>query len=497
MVGCVFTFLWHFWGELSRKISLGFVSPRGFVSPPRFTKRTQKQSQFHDRLLGVLIVRRKKALILTITVLVIGLLSMGLLAACGEEETTTTAAPTETTAAPTETTAAPTETTAPASTETTAAAGGFDGEVVVGALASMTGANAMTGAEMKWADQQAAKDINAAGGIDVGGKKMELILKFVDDKSDATEGAAAVEKLIKVEGVELILSSNITPINLAAGIVAEKYEAFYSIATSWTDFIEAQNFKWVSDVFFTPGDAAEVPFSIVDLQPEAERPTKWCILTEDNQDGQGLGEGVKAIAAAHGYTIVQYEPYTPGTKDFSSVILKMKQNEVDAVVTLISPADGITFVKQMKEQDFSPKFLFGWKGFWPTEFMTALGPDSNYIGHDGFWSEDNGYPGSKELGEAFKADHDGLDSVSIGLSYANVQIMAQAISLAGSATAMEARDQVFGGTFPGTTMGDVTYSEKGIANVPPVGLWWMDGKRIMFWPDAGNDFVWFVPWDQR
>ena len=59
------------------------------------------------------------------------------------------------------------------------------------------------------------------------------------------------------------------------------------------------------------------------------------------------------------------------------------------------------------------------------------------------------------------------------------------------------RDQVFGGTFPGTTMGDVTYSEKGIANVPPVGLWWMDGKRIMFWPDAGNDFVWFVPWDQR
>ena len=59
-------------------------------------------------------MRSKKALILTITVLVIGLLSMGLLAACGEEETTTTAAPTETTAAPTETTAAPTETTAAA-----------------------------------------------------------------------------------------------------------------------------------------------------------------------------------------------------------------------------------------------------------------------------------------------------------------------------------------------------------------------------------------------
>ncbi len=47
---------------------------------------------------------------------------MMLMVGCGEEETTTTAAPTETTAAPTETTAAPTETTA-APTETTAAAG--------------------------------------------------------------------------------------------------------------------------------------------------------------------------------------------------------------------------------------------------------------------------------------------------------------------------------------------------------------------------------------
>ena len=194
--------------------------------------------------------------------------------------------------------------------------------------------------------------------------------------------------------MELILSTNITPINLAAGLVAEKYEAYYSIATSWTDFIAAQNFKWVSDVFFTPADAACIPFGVVGLLPEAERPTKWCILTEDNHDGQGLAEGVgpspEPMATRSPVRVLH-----PGPKDFSSVILKMKENEVDAVVVLISPADGITFVKQMKEQDFSPTFLFGWKGFWPTEFMTALGPDSNYIGHDGFWSEDNGTPAPK------------------------------------------------------------------------------------------------------
>jgi branched-chain amino acid transport system substrate-binding protein len=401
------------------------------------------------------------------------------LSACGSETTETTA----TTAGGTATTGAPAVT--------------FDGEIVLGALASQTGANAMTGAEMKWAYERAAKDINAAGGIDVAGKKMELKLKFVDDKSDATEGAAAAEKLIKVEGLKLILGTNITPINLAAGLVAEKYNAYYQISTSWTDYIAAQKFKWVSDIFFTPGAAVGIPFGVAGLLPAADQPKNWCMLTEDNTDGQGLAEGAVAIGKEKGFNIALSESYTPGTKDFSSIILKLKEKNIDAVIVLISPADGITFVKQMKEQNYSPKFMFGWKGFWPTEFMTALGADSNYMGHDGFWSEDNGAPGSKALGEAFKAEHDGLDSVSIGLSYASVQIFAQAITAAGSTDPAAVRDAVFGGTFKGTVYGDVTYAENGICDVQPYGLWWKDGKRVVYWPDQGNKWEPFVPWDQR
>ena len=69
---------------------------------------------------------------------------------------------------------------------------------------------------------------------------MELMLKLVDDKSDATEGAAAVEKLIKVEGIKLILSTQITPINLAAGHRGREVPGLLSLVTSWTDFSEAE-----------------------------------------------------------------------------------------------------------------------------------------------------------------------------------------------------------------------------------------------------------------
>ncbi len=443
-------------------------------------------------------MRSKRLFLLGLVILIVGLMSAATFTACGDEEpAATTAAPTDTTAAPTDTTAAPTDTTA-APTETTApAVGSFDGELVIGAMGTLTGMGAMNGAEHYWAYNKAVADINAAGGVDVGGKKMELKLKWIDDKSSETEAAAAVEKLIKVEGTKIILGSQTTPINMAAAIVAEKYQAYHQQVITWTNMAREQKWKWNTDLFFGPDKVGEVPFLMVELMPEAERPKNWCILTEDNADGQALGEGVKQVAALHNANIALYQTYTPGTKDYSSIILKMKQSNVDAIVVLISAADGITFTKQMKEQNYSPKYMMGWKGFWPTEYMTGLGEMSDFVCYDAFWSEDLGYPGAKELGEAYKADHDGLDSVSIGLFYANVQILKAAIEAAGAADPTAVRDQVFGGTFKGTVMGDITYDEGGVADIQPLGLQWIGGKRVLIYPESGSKMEWFKPWAER
>ena len=59
------------------------------------------------------------------------------------------------------------------------------------------------------------------------------------------------------------------------------------------------------------------------------------------------------------------------------------------------------------------------------------------------------------------------------------------------------RDAVFGDTFPGTVMGDVVYDMEGIANVIPLGLQWMGGKRVVIYPDQGNTMEWFKPWEER
>ena len=261
------------------------------------------------------------------------------------------------------------------STTNEEATGGFDGgTITIGAVNSMTGPGAMMGSEQKWAYDKAVADINDAGGVTMNGKKYKIELKYADDQSDASQAGAAMEQLIKVDGLKLILSTETTPVNQAAATVADKYKAFYMMTVAWADWIEKDKYQWTADYFFTPAIAAAVPFDMVKTMPKSEVPKKWGMFTEDNADGQGLAGGVEATAKANGYTWAYTAAATPGSKDFSSSILKLKDAGVDALCAFCNPADAITFVKQMKEANYSPKFFFGWKGFWPTEVKDGLGP---------------------------------------------------------------------------------------------------------------------------
>ena len=356
-------------------------------------------------------------------------------------------------------------------------------EILIGAVNSLTGENVLTAVECKWAYEQAIADVNKKGGIFVKefNKKLPVRLVFADDKSTADGGAAAMERLIKVNHIDLALSSNITPINLAAATVAEKYKMYYSIATSWLDFVEKEHFKYVSDIFTDTGRAAIAPFEIWKKMPEAQRPKSIALLVEDSPDGQGFGGGVRETAKQSNIKFAVDEPFNVGANDFSAQILKYKAAKVDALLTLMSPEQAVLIVRQLKEQGYRIPFLEGWKGFWPREFEKTLGKDADYIIHDGFWNSKYGGPGSEDLQKRFIAKFKN-DSVSVGLSYANAQILCMAIERAGSLSPDKVRDAVFGKEFKGTIMGDVKYNEKGLAFSPLLAMQWYHGERMPCFP---------------
>jgi len=430
----------------------------------------------------MMVHRIRRPLVITIGIILL-ISVMMLLVACGGGQTAST-------------TGTPADTT----NSTTKVTGDEVEELKIGVLSSVTGDAAMTGVEDLWAKQQAAKDINAQGGINVGGKMMKIKLVVADDKSLASEAAAAMERLIKVEGCKLILSSQPTPLNVAAGTVAEKYKVLYCCNTSWIDLMSLENFSYVSSIFFTVPGAASVPFEIMNLQPEAERPVSIAVVVQDNPDGQGLGGVIQQLAVDYGYNITVYEPYTPGTKDFSSVILMMKQAECDAMLWFGTPTDSVTIIRDIKAANLNLKYNHGWMGYWTNEFANIMGKDADYIMHDGFWTEHMPYANSAELGAQYASDNNGRDSAAIGLAYANAMVLFRAIERAGTTDPEKVRDEIYGGTFEDTPVGTVVFDDQGMANIPPLGIQWIDGERHIVWPtdlSDGYELQWIPPWDER
>jgi len=367
----------------------------------------------------------------------------------------------------------------------------------------MTGGDAMVGTEHRWAYAKAVDDINAKGGVFVKelNKKLPIKLIVVDDKSSVPEAAAAAEKLIKLEKVDFLLGTCTTPYNLAAATVAEKYKMVYVATTFWpTEFLDA-NLSWAADSFFHPYKLLLSSLQILDPIPVAERPKNVCVMVMDNPDGHAFGGGAKAATEEVGYRLALYEAYPEGAKDYSASILRMRAEKVDALVILCSSADGITLIRQMKEAKLNLKYIWGAKGFWPMEFAMVLGADSDYIVSDAHWNEALGYPGAKELQDRFRADFAGKTSATIGNFYSIVQALAQAIEQAGSLDPAKVRDVFYSGTFvaKGTTNGDLAFSDRAWAEIPPVGFQWMKAERMPAYPRVPE--VWTIklmpPWEKR
>lgn len=373
-------------------------------------------------------------------------------------------------------------------------------EILIGTNLPLTGILAMAGIEQQWAYQVAVSDVNKAGGVFVKeyGKKLPVRLIVADDESDPGKAAAAVERLIKMEKVDLLLGGFAAPFGVIPGcITAEKYKKYYHTSICLIPPWLEHKFKWSTLFFFDLVQACAVPYTIWGSLPKDQRPQKPALLMEDTFDGRAFSGIFRDQAKLFGYSFVLDEPMAVGAKDYSSQIIKAKSLGVDAILIFGSDTDCITFVRQMKENKLNVKYFHGWKGTWAGEFWTALGKDAQYILSDGFWSMDFPFPGAKQLGERYY-DKFKKYSVSVGAMYGLCQILWQGIEKAGTLDSAKVRQAVLDNEFQ-TVMGKVKYDANGVATFISTAHQWMDGKQMTVYPFKSTKYKIKIapPWDKR
>ncbi len=373
-------------------------------------------------------------------------------------------------------------------------------EILIGAHLPLTGVGSLTGSEQKWSYDQAVKDINDNGGIYVKDldKKLKVRLIVLDDESDSGKAAAAVERLIKQDKVDMILSGQNGAMGVLPGMItAEKYKKYYHGTLIWLENFLEHHFKWCTLYNFDMGQAGSMPFEVWNSLPEKDRPKRPALFLEDTFDGKMMGDAWTQIAQKYGYKIVLRQSMGLGAKDFITQVLKAREAKIDAVLLLANMPETVTLIRQMKENNVSFKAFQGFKGTWPTAFYKALGKDSDYVLCDGFWSEDYPYKGAKELGERFSKEFD-KQSISIGSTYALCQILFQAIEKAGSLDSAKVRQAVIDNKFE-TMNGSVDYDERGVALYPTGNFQWINGKQLNIYPFnlAKYKIKPAPPWNER
>src|SRR5215467_15487829 len=84
-------------------------------------------------------------------------------------------------------------------------------DLVLGAALSATGIYASNGTNTKNGYDFAAKKVNEAGGIKIGGKCFHLSIKYYDDESTPARASQLVERLINQDNIKFVLGPYSSP----------------------------------------------------------------------------------------------------------------------------------------------------------------------------------------------------------------------------------------------------------------------------------------------
>jgi branched-chain amino acid transport system substrate-binding protein len=373
--------------------------------------------------------------------------------------------------------------------------GGGGDKIVIGASIPISGDLAGFGSFLKWGYTHAVDEVNAAGGIEVDGKKKQVELKILDDKTDPNTTSSNTDRLISQDGVAAMLGS-CTPVLVNAGaVVADRNRTpLVTGCDPLEAFKSVKDWQYAWDLFFDEPDLASAPFKT--LQDTGTQTNKKVAILHDNgPDGQVVGGQLwPSIAQQFGYDVVLNQEFPVAATTFSSTVTQAKNSGADVVLVDAVTPQAISMRKEMAAQGFKPKVLVMEKGGEPVQFAQALGGLADGILVGGYWDPSFPYPGAAELKTQFEQETGQTASQHIADSEAAAAVLFDAIKRAGS-TDKDKINDALKTTDLQTVVGPIKFDANHTSKLPIVELQWQGGETKIVWPtdQATGKFLFPLP----
>jgi len=335
----------------------------------------------------------------------------------------------------------------------------------LGAAVSLTGSLAKLGQETKAGYEIWMEQINAAGGLNLGGSKRPVEIIFYDDQSDANRATKLVEKLISEDNIRLILGPYSSGITLSVSTITEKNHAVLISAGGNADELFERNFRYIFGIWPLASEPIQATLDVIH-RTDPQLKTVG-IAVKDNLFPLTAARGAREKAKQLGYTVVFDEKYPAEMNDFSSVIGKAKDVSPDILLELGHVKEAILFLKQAKELGFSPKAWTLQAGPETPDFKQALGAAANYVFWYALWSpavpyNDPAFGSTQAYVAAYQAKFKTNPTFNSAAATAGAELLGLAIEKANSIEPDPVRDALR--AFKGETiMGPTEFDKRGVS----------------------------------
>ncbi len=373
---------------------------------------------------------------------------------------------------------------AAASGSSEAAATGDD--LLLGASLSMTGPLGDFGRDLQIGYQHRLDEINAAGGLKVGGTTRKLTMKVLDNRSDPNIGSQQIRELVLKDKAVALLGACTPAIIVPQAQVADQQKVPYTSSCNPVRAFQAGNtsgWKYAWDISFDEADQAT---GVAKLLAETGSTTNKKVVLFEDTDPDGVAQRPLNLAAmkAAGLDVVGDYSFPVGTTDFSSFINDAKSKGAQLLYAVMIPPDGIALWKQMKSLSFSPPVAFAAKASAALSWTKALGPLAEGTLGGAFWSPAAGKANSQDLHTALSLkfpNNLGDEQIAV-LGYTVAAIVTDAIKSA-SSTDADALNTAIGHTSGDYPLGTVKFDATTHTSTTPfLAVQWQNGQQVQILP---------------
>ena len=224
--------------------------------------------------------------------------------------------------------------------------------IKIGVPVPLSGGNAKMGNDIVQAATMAVDEQNAKGGVL--GRKLE-IMSF-DDACDAQAAVTAAHKLVDA-GVAAVAGGYCSSAAIPASAVYHDAGVAFVADASSNPKLTDQGFE---NVFRVIGrDDQQGPYA-ASYMTKALKAKKVAIVHDNTLYAKGLATATQdALKKMSGVQVVFFDAITPGEKDFSATLTKVKSLSPDVTYFTGYYPEGGLVCKQFKDLGVSGKFMAG------------------------------------------------------------------------------------------------------------------------------------------